>query len=116
MVGNAQMNSGSEIGIDEQLGETVALDIPLKDENGGDIKLGQLVDKPTILIFNYFRCPGIFLAPRNASTAAPTARSIAFPAASSAMLPRVLTERPKGVSPAPAMRTSHIGAGERGGR
>ena len=57
--GDAQTNAGSEIGIDEKLGQTVALDIPLKDENGGDLTLRQLVDKPTILIFNYFRCPGI---------------------------------------------------------
>jgi len=58
-VGNSQMKSGSEIGIDEKLGETVAMDIPLKNENGGDVTLGELIDKPTILIFNYFRCPGI---------------------------------------------------------
>lgn len=58
-VGTAQMKSGSEIGIDEKLGETIEMDVPLKDENGGDITLRQLIDKPTILIFNYFRCPGI---------------------------------------------------------
>ena len=57
--GYAQMESRSEIDIDEKLGKTVALDIPLKDENGEDITLGRFVDKPTILIFNYFRCPGI---------------------------------------------------------
>ena len=31
----------------------------LKDENGNDVTLRQYVDKPTILMFNYFRCPGI---------------------------------------------------------
>lgn len=57
--GSAQVGSGSEIDIDEKLGDTVALDVPLKDETGDDITLRELVDKPTILIFNYFRCPGI---------------------------------------------------------
>ena len=57
--GHAQMQSGSEVGVDEKLGKTVALDVPLVDENGNEITLRALVDKPTILIFNYFRCPGI---------------------------------------------------------
>ena len=57
--GRAQMQSGSDVGVDEKLGKTVALDVPLVDENGNEITLRALVDKPTILIFNYFRCPGI---------------------------------------------------------
>ncbi|MEJ2109908.1 MAG: SCO family protein [Acidobacteriota bacterium] len=59
MAANAQSPSGSEVDVDEKLGDTVALDVPLKDEEGDDILLRDLVDKPTILIFNYFRCPGI---------------------------------------------------------
>ncbi len=46
-----------------------------------------------------------------ASTSSTLARSMASWAASSAMLPRVLFVRPKGVSPAPAIWTSHIGPG-----
>jgi protein SCO1/2 len=57
--GNSQMKPAADIGIDEKLGMQVAMDIGLKDENGNDITLRQLVDKPTILMFNYFRCPGI---------------------------------------------------------
>ncbi|MBN2243712.1 MAG: SCO family protein [Acidobacteria bacterium] len=57
--GYAQAQSGSEVDVQEKLGETVALDVPLTDENGNEIALRSLVDKPTILIFNYFRCPGI---------------------------------------------------------
>jgi len=57
--GNAQMKSGSDVDVDEKLGQTVALDVPLVDENGSEITLRALVDRPTILIFNYFRCPGI---------------------------------------------------------
>jgi protein SCO1/2 len=55
----AQSQSGSEVDIDEKLGETVALDTVLVDEDGEEVTLRALVDRPTILIFNYFRCPGI---------------------------------------------------------
>jgi cytochrome oxidase Cu insertion factor (SCO1/SenC/PrrC family) len=57
--GNSQMKSSGGIEINEKLGSPVAMDVVLKDENGGDITLRRLIDKPTILIFNYFRCPGI---------------------------------------------------------
>jgi len=58
--GNAQTKSSSgDIGIDEKLGSPVAMDVVLKDENGGDVTLRRLINKPTILIFNYFGCPGI---------------------------------------------------------
>jgi protein SCO1 len=59
MAGNAQMKTPPNVGIDEKLGKQVALDVVLKDENGNDVTLGRLIDKPTILMFNYFRCPGI---------------------------------------------------------
>lgn len=57
--GNAQKKTTIDIGVDEKLGSQVALDAILKDENGNDVTLRQLVDKPTILILNFFRCPGI---------------------------------------------------------
>jgi len=56
---NAQMKASADIGIDEKLGSQIALDTVLSDENGNAVTLRQLVDKPTILVFNYFRCPGI---------------------------------------------------------
>jgi protein SCO1 len=59
MAGNVPMKAASDIGIDEKLGEQVAMDVVLKDENGVDVTLGRLIDRPTILMFNYFRCPGI---------------------------------------------------------
>ena len=43
----------------EKLGSRAALDIVLKDEYGKDVSLRQIVDKPTILTLNYFRCAGI---------------------------------------------------------
>lgn len=57
--GSGQMKANAEVGIDERLGARVALDVPLRDENGGEVTLGQFVDRPVILIFNYFSCPGI---------------------------------------------------------
>jgi protein SCO1 len=55
----AEGTSPGFVGIDEKPGEQVALDAPLKDENGQAITLRQLIDKPTILTLNYFRCAGI---------------------------------------------------------
>jgi protein SCO1/2 len=55
----AQGSSPGEAGVSEELGAEVALDAVLKDEDGKDITLGQLIDKPTILTLNYFTCTGI---------------------------------------------------------
>jgi protein SCO1/2 len=48
-----------EVGIDEKLGATIPLDLVLKGEDGQSVTLRQLVDKPTVLSLNYFRCAGI---------------------------------------------------------
>lgn len=48
-----------EVGIDEHLGATIPLDLELKGEDGKPVTLRQLIDKPTILTLNYFRCAGI---------------------------------------------------------
>jgi protein SCO1 len=55
----AQGNAPGEAGVNEKPGAQVALDAVLKDENGKDIALRQLIDKPTILTLNYFTCTGI---------------------------------------------------------
>ena len=46
-------------GLEEKLGQTAALDVVLRDEQGGAVTLASLVDKPTILTLNFFRCAGI---------------------------------------------------------
>ncbi len=51
--------SPEEVGINEKLGATIPLDLELKDEDGKRVTLRQLIDKPTILTLNYFRCAGI---------------------------------------------------------
>ncbi len=55
----AQGTTSGGAGIDEKLGAQVALDVALKDEDGKDITLRQLIDKSTVLTLNYFRCAGI---------------------------------------------------------
>lgn len=49
----------TEIGIVDKLGEYIPLDLTFNDEKGDSITLRQLVNKPTILSFVYFRCPTI---------------------------------------------------------
>lgn len=48
-----------EVGLDEKLGNAAALDLTLRDEQGNPVVLRSLVDRPTILTLNYFRCGGI---------------------------------------------------------
>jgi protein SCO1/2 len=55
----AQGGVPGEAGVNEKLGAQVALDAVLRDEDGKDITLRQLIDKPTILTLNYFTCTGI---------------------------------------------------------
>ncbi len=49
----------NEVGVDEKLGQEVALDAVLIDEQGNTVTLGELIDKPTLLTLNYFSCAGI---------------------------------------------------------
>jgi protein SCO1 len=55
----AQGGTSGGAGIDEKLGAQAALDALLKDEDGNEVTLRRLIDKPTILTLNYFRCAGI---------------------------------------------------------
>ncbi len=55
----AQGNAPTGAGVNEKLGAQVALDSILKDEDGKDVTLRQLIDKPTVLTLNYFTCTGI---------------------------------------------------------
>jgi protein SCO1/2 len=48
-----------EVGVDEKLGQNIPLDLVLNDEDGKPVSLRSLVNKPTILTLNYFRCAGI---------------------------------------------------------
>ncbi len=48
-----------EVGIVEKLGNVLPDDIVLKDENGAEINLKSIINKPTVVSLVYFRCPGI---------------------------------------------------------
>jgi protein SCO1 len=48
-----------EVGVEEHLGTTIPLDAEFYDEHGNLTPLRSVIDKPTVLMFVYFRCPGI---------------------------------------------------------
>ena len=52
-------NNKIEIGVDEQLGNNIPLDVTFNDENGNPVKLGDLITGPTVLALVYYNCPGI---------------------------------------------------------
>jgi protein SCO1/2 len=51
--------SDVEIGIDEKLGEQFPLESLFYDEDGNLIQLKEIINKPTLLMFVYYECPGI---------------------------------------------------------
>jgi protein SCO1/2 len=55
----AQSDSDVEIGVVEKLDQYIPMDAMLIDEHGDTMHIGDLIDKPTILNFVYYRCPGI---------------------------------------------------------
>ena len=48
-----------EIGIIEMLEDTIPPDVRLVNQDGDTVLMGEIVNKPTVLSFVYFRCPGI---------------------------------------------------------
>jgi protein SCO1/2 len=55
----AQTDADIEIGVIEKLDQYIPLDALLVNEQGDTVIIGDLIDKPTILNFVYYRCPGI---------------------------------------------------------
>jgi len=52
-------SSVTQIGIDEKLGGTVALDATFAGEDGSPVTLRQLIHTPTILALVYYNCPNV---------------------------------------------------------
>jgi protein SCO1/2 len=48
-----------EIGIDEKLGEYLPLETMFVDSEGNENKLDSFINKPVLLAFVYYECPGI---------------------------------------------------------
>lgn len=55
----AQQPSPLDVGIDEKLGATLPMDLQLVNDTGDTVKLGDMIDRPVILTFVYFRCPNL---------------------------------------------------------
>ena len=49
----------SEIGITEKLGNIIPLDVKITNEHDSLVLLHDIINKPTVLNFVYYRCPGI---------------------------------------------------------
>jgi len=55
----AQSTKSPEVGILEHLGSTIPLDLKFINDKFDTVTLKQLINKPTILSFVYFDCPGL---------------------------------------------------------
>jgi protein SCO1/2 len=56
---NAQVDQSEEVAVIEHLGETIPLDLQFVNEKFDTLSLKQIINKPTILSFVYFDCPGL---------------------------------------------------------
>jgi len=56
---DAKYDSDFEVGIVEHLGEKISDDIYLINEEDETVNLLDQIDKPTAIVFVYFKCPGI---------------------------------------------------------
>ena len=56
---NAQVDQSPEVGVVEHLGSTLPLDLKFVNDKFEPVTLRQLINKPTILSFVYFDCPGL---------------------------------------------------------
>jgi protein SCO1/2 len=59
VVNPAAKDDDVEIGVVEHLDEYLPENISLINENGEQVWLADVIDKPTIINFVYYRCPGI---------------------------------------------------------
>lgn len=59
VINPAVINDDVEIGVVEHLDDFLPDSISLINENGQQVWLADVIDKPTIINFVYYRCPGI---------------------------------------------------------
>ena len=59
VINPAAINDDVEIGVVEHLDDFLPDSILLINENGQQVWLADVIDKPTIINFVYYRCPGI---------------------------------------------------------
>ncbi len=51
--------SNANLGIEDQVGKQLPLDLTFTNSKGEKVKLKEIIDKPTVLSLVYYRCPGI---------------------------------------------------------
>lgn len=56
---NSFAQSKSNVGIDEQLGKYLPLELKFVTSNNDTIKLKDIIDKPVLLALVYYECPGL---------------------------------------------------------
>ncbi|MCO4781619.1 MAG: SCO family protein [Candidatus Cloacimonetes bacterium] len=56
---NPDKKPDTKVGVFEKLGDMIPLDLTFVNHDGKKVHLGSVIDKPTILNFVYYRCPGI---------------------------------------------------------
>jgi len=49
----------TKVGLDEQLGTHLPLDLTFRDETGATVRLGDLINKPTVIAPVYYHCPNV---------------------------------------------------------
>ena len=54
--GHETAATSADIGLTEKLGATIPLDAVFRDERGNRVRLGEIVDRPTIIAPVYFHC------------------------------------------------------------
>ena len=59
LYGQLPVSPQVEIGIVEKLGQTIPMDLKFINEKNDTVPIGSLINKPTILSFVYFDCPGL---------------------------------------------------------
>lgn len=52
-------NKPPEVGIVEKLGNKIPLDLIFTNSEGKKVNIGDIIKKPTIMMFVYYHCPGI---------------------------------------------------------
>lgn len=58
LLGGAQADDGSTW-ITEKIGDYLPLDLQFQDEEGRTVRLGELIDRPTLFLPIYYYCPNI---------------------------------------------------------
>ncbi len=49
-------DKADKVGVEEKLGQSIPLDIVMRDSHGTEVRLGDLIERPTVLSLVYFEC------------------------------------------------------------